>query len=151
MFSEATQDPELFLYTSVRGLQPFLNSEHRVSWASISKITTWLWSFTHEQSDPSFIPFPPLFPVTWTAYTEVLASRHSYQFCPLQPWLVQNNTNTRFIIMLYSTPASQRVPSAWNPHGKKMLLESDIKIVSQTRTRKRKPQDRASCMEMGRV
>ena len=32
-----------------------------------------------------------------------------------------------------------------------MLLESDIKIVLQTRTWKRKPQDRASCTEMGRV
>lgn len=143
-----------------RGLQPLHNSEYRVSWASKLKITNWLWSFMHEQNDPSLIPLPLLFPVKrnasncWTVSGSALQNLLFWSFLispGAPPQGLYKTTPIHDSALCCRAPPLQRAPSVQNPHGKKMLLEFDIEIVLQMRTQKRKPQDRASCMGMGRV
>lgn len=127
-----------------------------------------------EQSDPSLKPFPPLFPATWNAQNHWTPSSPHYW----SPWFhaqtpvlfsatltcwgffispgasaqrsVQNNSTTLYYYAVQHTSIAE-ITFSMEPHGKKMLLESDIKIVLQTRTWKRKPPKRMSCMEIWRV
>lgn len=88
MFSEATQDPEIFFHASIRVLWPLLSYEYRVSWAFKPKITTLIF---HKQAKWPFIYFFSLSCLkllsTLATYTKVLSSRPSHRLFSLQPWL----------------------------------------------------------------